>query len=213
MKKFIVIAAAMLLILSVFSACTKSPNYSVISSDGASSNTSTVSSQSPSSATSSSTASSVDTPTHSSEVSSSSVDSFLPKIDTDNAAFNAKFAENVLDSAYEEEIKSAYSTTEWVNISTKYSGLWQKEIDNAYKCLLVAANDTASIKSEQSKWQTETDTKISDLKSKTSEDGGSLVMFNVSNEIMLLYRSRAADLYKQLYAYDPNFSFSVVANG
>jgi uncharacterized protein YecT (DUF1311 family) len=211
MKKIITIAAAILTILSVFSGCSKSPSYSVVSSEDPSSSetSSIVSSQASSSEIDASVSSA---PTHSSETSSPE-DSFLPKIDTENDDFDAKFAENVLDRAYEEEIKSAYTTTDWVMIATKYAEQWQSEIDNAYKCLLVAVDDTASVKADQAKWQAETDAKISELKSQADENGGSLVRFNVSNEIMLLYRSRAAELYEQLYAYDPDFSFSVVANG
>jgi len=147
---------------------------------------------------------------------SSTVDNghtFMPGISTDNSAFLEKFNANSLDSAYEEELETAFSAKQWVEISQKYADFWLKEIDNAYKCLLVEADDTASIKSEQANWLTSCENKKHDIETQAGAEGGSLSSFTAANEIMLLYRERAAALYEQLYAYDPDFSFSFVANG
>lgn len=212
MKKLFTLLIFILILTLLLAGCkgkvntsSASNDYSTIESSLSSDDTGNTVSSDVSSETSSSITSDVssDTDEH----------AFMPSIDSDNAAFLEKFNANSLDSAYEEELETAFSAKEWVQISQKYANFWLSEIDNAYKCLLVEAEDTASIKNEQASWLSSCDDKIHEIESEVTADGGSLARFNAANEIMLLYRERAADLYEQLYAYDKTFSFSFVANG
>ena len=213
MKKIFTLLVFILILTLLFAGCKGKVNtssttdtYSTIESSSSTDDTSsTVSSDASSDVSSAVT----------SDISSGNSDdhSFMPSIDSDNTAFLEKFNSNSLDSAYEEELETAFSAKEWVQISQKYANFWLSEIDNAYKCLLVEADDTASIKDEQAAWLSSCDEKIQQIESEATADGGSLARFNAANEVMLLYRERAAQLYEQLYAYDQTFTFSFVANG
>ena len=142
-------------------------------------------------------------------------ENMLPAISTDDTAFNEKFAQNTLDLAYEEEMMSALSANEWVDICSNYSQLWKNEADNAYKELLAVVPDDryTTLREEQEQWATDVEGQIQDIRSSAQTEGGSLVMFNASSEIMLLYRTRAAELDQELFDYNPDFSFNFAANG
>ena len=210
MKKILYIIAFILILSVLFTGCKGKTN----SSSSLGSDYSTIESSSSQDEISSAVSSDVSSDIIS-DVSSSTDDEhgFMPSIDSDNTEFLKIFNANSLDSAYEEELETAFSAKQWVEISQKYANFWLAEIDNAYKCLLVEADDTAAIKAEQSNWLSSCDDKIHQIESEITADGGSLARFNAANEVMLLYRERAADLYEQLYAYDQNFTFSFVANG
>lgn len=204
MKKIITLLLIICTLAFILCACTQKQNLSPADNSEASSDTqSEVSSEASSEPSSSESSSPVN----------SQGSSFMPEISSDNKAFLSKFASNSLDFAYEEELESAFSASEWVAISKKYSDFWEEEINNAYKCLLVEVDDTASIKNEQINWISFCEDKISEIETNVQAEGGSLARFNAANKIMLIYRERAAALYEDLYEYDPDFSFSFVANG
>lgn len=134
-------------------------------------------------------------------------------ITTDNAEFNRKFAENPVDKAYIKESDKAVSTIDMVNVSEKYAGLWQKEIDHAWseltkKISTDSSGKPAKLKAEQKSWE---DGKTAGLKKISDEAlaaGGSMAQVNEASAVMDFYRSRAAQLYRELYDYDKNYSYA-----
>ncbi|WP_411676399.1 lysozyme inhibitor LprI family protein [Caproicibacter sp.] len=137
-------------------------------------------------------------------------------ITTDNEKFNQKFSENPVDKAYIKESDQAVSTVDMVNVSQKYAGLWQKEIDHAWSELSQemssdSSGKPAELKAEQKKWEDEKDAKLKKIVSDALSGGGSMAEVNAASQEMDFYRSRAAQLYRELYDYDKNYSYAYLA--
>ncbi|WP_312695477.1 lysozyme inhibitor LprI family protein [Caproiciproducens sp.] len=131
-------------------------------------------------------------------------------IETDSKEFNALFKENPIDKKYIAESNKAFSNVEMVQLSNKYAGIWEKEVTSAYnKVVKLASGDALSkIKAEQTAWtngKTEALKKISD---EAQAGGGTMAQVNTASGIMDYYRSRAAQVYRQLYSYDKNYSYA-----
>ena len=131
-------------------------------------------------------------------------------IETDSKEFNALFKENPIDKKYIEESNKAFSNVEMVQLSNKYAGIWEKEVTSVYnKVVKLASGDALSkIKAEQTAWvngKTEAIKKIGD---EAQAGGGTMAQVNTASGIMDYYRSRAAQLYRQLYSYDKNYSYA-----
>ena len=138
------------------------------------------------------------------------------KITTDNAAFNQKFANNPIDKAYIKESNQAVSTVDMVNVSQKYSGLWQKEVDHAWKELLKKAKTDSSgkpakLQAEQKKWEAGKSAALKKINSDAFAAGGSMAEVNEASQVMDFYRNRAAQLYRELYQYEPDYSYAYKA--
>lgn len=128
-------------------------------------------------------------------------------ITTDSEAFNEKFKGNPIDKAYIAESNKAISTVDMVNVSRKYTKVWQNEVDSAWSELQKYKYPEA-LGAEQRKWE---DGKAAALR-KISEDaqsaGGSMAEVNAASQTMDFYRSRAAQLYRELYNYKKDFSYA-----
>jgi hypothetical protein len=138
------------------------------------------------------------------------------KITTDSAAFNQKFADNPLDKAYVKESNQAVSTVDMVNVSQKYAGLWQKEIDHAWKELLEkmktdSSGQPAKLQAEQKKWEAGKSAALKKINSDALAAGGSMAEVNEASQVMDFYRNRAAQLYRELYQYESNYSYAYKA--
>lgn len=131
-------------------------------------------------------------------------------IETSDKNFNVLFAKNPLDTAYVKENDQAVSTVEMIQISEKYSALWKKEVQNAYDSLLKTApvEKQASIKQEQQKWEQNLDAQIEKISTEAQNAGGSLAQLDASSKRMELYRTRAAEVYQELYQYKKELSFA-----
>lgn len=137
-------------------------------------------------------------------------------ITTDNEKFNQKFSENPVDKAYIKESDQAVSTVDMVNVSQKFAGLWQKEIDHAWselsqKMSADSSGKPAELKAEQKKWENEKDAKLKKIVSDALSGGGSMAEVNAASQEMDFYRSRAAQLYRELYDYEKNYSYAYSA--
>ncbi|MFU0832014.1 MAG: LprI domain-containing protein [Oscillospiraceae bacterium] len=135
------------------------------------------------------------------------------EITTDNEEFNKKFAENPIDKAYIKESDEAISTVDMVTVSQKYTELWQQEVEHAWEELsakLSTQTDAKAeeLKAEQEQWENTKDAEIQKITSEALNAGGSLAEVNAISQVMDFYRSRAAQLYRELYDYDKNFSYA-----
>ncbi|MDF1494722.1 lysozyme inhibitor LprI family protein [Caproiciproducens sp. CPB-2] len=131
-------------------------------------------------------------------------------IETDSPEFNALFKKNPIDKQYIAESNKAFSNVEMVNLSNKYAGIWEKEAASAYdKVTKLATGDALSkIKAEQAAWvngKTEALKKISD---EAQAAGGTMAQVNAASATMDYYRSRAAQIYRQLYSFDQNYTYA-----
>lgn len=130
-------------------------------------------------------------------------------IETDDKEFNQKFAKNPMDQAYIKASNNAISSVEMVNVSNDYAMIWASEVTSAYNKLIKLAkgDDLTKVKAEQTKWLDGKTEALKKISSDAQAAGGTMAQVNEAGGIMDFYRSRAAQIYKELYAYDKNFSF------
>lgn len=138
------------------------------------------------------------------------------KITTDSVAFNQKFAANPIDKAYIKESNRAVSTVDMVNVSQKYAGLWQKEIGHAWKELSEkmktdSGGQPAKLQAEQKKWENGKSAALKKISGDALASGGSMAEVNKASQEMDFYRNRAAQLYRELYRYQSNYSYAYKA--
>lgn len=132
----------------------------------------------------------------------------VDRIETGNAAFDQKFAENPIDSAYEQANRSAASTREMVEVANRFAEIWKTETEAAYQKLLEkAGGDKEKFESEQSEWKKTLEEERQKLED-AAAGGGTMVQIEQYNSLRTLYRARANQLYQALYTYDQNFSFT-----
>lgn len=135
------------------------------------------------------------------------------EIQTDDKAFNTKFAANPIDKAYIKENNNAISNIDMVNVSNKYSEVWQKEIASAYAQLKKHMATDSSMKpktlqKEQEDWENGKAAAMKKISEEAQAAGGSMAEVNAASKVMDYYRSRAAQLYKELYGYNKNFTYA-----
>jgi uncharacterized protein YecT (DUF1311 family) len=134
-------------------------------------------------------------------------------IQTDSKYFNAKFKNNPIDKKYITESNNAISSVDMVNVSDKYAKIWQQEIDYAYKELTAKIKSASSskqktLKAEQEKWEKGKEAAIKKISDNAYSTGGSMASVEEASGIMDFYRSRAAQLYRELYDYEKEYSYN-----
>lgn len=136
------------------------------------------------------------------------------EIQTDSEKFNAKFKDNPIDKKYITDSDKAVSTVDMVNVSEKYSDVWQKEITYAYGELEKYMKTDSSKKpetlvAEQKKWEQEKSASLKKISSEAAADGGSMAQVNAASKAMDFYRARAAQIYHELYDYNKDYTYSI----
>lgn len=141
---------------------------------------------------------------------SSSTDQLVFPIQTNDKAFDALFKKNPIDASYIANAGSAYSNAALTKLNQQYASYWQAEIDSAYKKLLETANSTdkATFKTEQEQWVNATPAALKKISKDVLAAGGSAPQVEVSSKIMEYYRTRAAQVFKELYGYDKNYTYA-----
>jgi uncharacterized protein YecT (DUF1311 family) len=131
-------------------------------------------------------------------------------IETDDKEFNKLFKENPIDKVYIQESNKAFSSVEMIQLSDKYADIWSKEVTSAYNKLIKAASgdELAKIKAEQTKWLNGKAEALKKISDKAQAAGGTMAQVDASSGYMDYYRTRAAELYKQLYHYDKNYTYA-----
>lgn len=147
------------------------------------------------------------TPVISADVSSEA--STLPSgVPADDAAFAAKFEENPLDEAYDQQMADAATTLEIYSIANTYSGLWSAEITHAYDELEkhLTDGDLSEIRANKSNWEATRESEIEKLQDSVTGDGSSAQMERAIL-VMEFYRDKAKELYGYLYRADPDYTY------
>lgn len=136
----------------------------------------------------------------------------LIDIESGNAAFDQKFKNNPIDQQYLKEMQNVVSNVDMVTVSEKYTSLWKTEIEQAYKKLQnLAADDKEAYAEEQAQWEKDTPAALEKIYESAGSVGGSLAAVNAASQTMDYYRTRAAQIYAELYTYDPNFTYEFSA--
>jgi Protein of unknown function (DUF1311). len=138
-------------------------------------------------------------------------------VETDDKAFDKKFADNPIDKVYISEAAKAVSNVDMVNVSEKYSTIWQQEITHAYAELTKQMKTDSStkpqqLKAEQAQWENGKGAALKKIGDDAQAEGGSMAQVNEASKVMDFYRGRAAQLYRELYSYDKNYSYAYKAN-
>lgn len=133
-------------------------------------------------------------------------------IQTENEKFNKKFKDNPIDKKYIKEMNDAISNIDMVDVSDKYSEVWQKEIDYAYGELekymkADSSKKPAAYKAEQEKWKQGKESSLKKISSDAISAGGSMAQVDEASAAMDFYRARAAAVYSELYTYNKNYTY------
>ncbi|HHV32182.1 MAG TPA: DUF1311 domain-containing protein [Clostridiales bacterium] len=138
-------------------------------------------------------------------------------VQTDDKEFNEKFAQNPIDKAYIKDSAKAVSTVDMVNVSNKYAVYWQMEIGHAYSELTNHMKTDSSDKpkqliEEQKKWESSKSDALKKISEEEQATGGSMAQVNAASQVMDFYRTRAAQIYRELYEYDKNYTYAYSEN-
>jgi uncharacterized protein YecT (DUF1311 family) len=215
-KRILSVLLAFAAVLSTLAGCGFSKNKAAVSAlesslNSQSSQTAASSQADPSSAPSEPTVSSAASAVEGNQPTESQPGQVIV-IETDDKAFDQLFTANPIDKAYIKESNNAFSSVDMVNVSNKYSGIWQKEIANAYtqltnSMMLDSSKKPEALRTEQNNWVSGTNAALKKISDEELAKGGSMAQVNVASKVMDFYRSRAAQIYKELYAYDKNFKY------
>lgn len=138
------------------------------------------------------------------DVSSSESESSTPVED-----FDEFFSMNMLDVMYTQEMNQAATTMEMARTADSFCQAWQNEITNGYDQLLEAApaSELDTVKADQKSWEDGKDAALQKIADDAAKQGGTLAQVNASIQAKDYYRARAEEIYRQLYQYNPNFTF------
>jgi hypothetical protein len=134
-------------------------------------------------------------------------------IQTDDKGFNEKFAANPIDKKYITESNQAVSNIDMIKVSDKYRDIWKAEVDHAYaeleKSMMAdSSGKPEQYRAEQEKWRSEQKAALQKIADDAQAAGGSMAQVDEASKVMDYYRSRAAQLYRELYGYDKNYSYA-----
>lgn len=134
-------------------------------------------------------------------------------IETDDKEFNKKFAANPIDKKYIAASNQAVSSVDMITVSDQYRDVWKAEVDHAYaeleKHMLTDSGDKpGKYRAEQEKWRSGQKTAMQKISDDAQAAGGSMAQVDIASQVMDYYRSRAAQLYRELYGYDKNYSYA-----
>lgn len=124
---------------------------------------------------------------------------------TDNTDFNTLFAQNALDTSYQTAVADA-TESQMASIAAQYTGYWQAEVENAYAALALATGENYD--EEKESWQSNAQLQTQEIYNAAKSEGGSMAVLAAYTEVMNLYKSKAAQLYEQVYTLTGSFSLA-----
>lgn len=209
MKKMVWLLAVLCAAGLICSGCNKAEDAS---SAASSSTVSSAISQEASSGQNSSAVSGQESSSANSQGGSVSQGEMVKTESTDSEAFNAKFKQNPIDAKYIPEMKKAMSNTAMAAVSSKYAGIWEKEINHALSELedqLDSDSDKkAKVEEEQKEWEAGRAAALKKISDDAQTLGGSMARVEAASKGMDFYRSRAAALYRELYDCEPDYTYA-----
>ena len=137
----------------------------------------------------------------SSEQVSSDVVNSAPAVDHTKA--DQFFAQNVIDSEKENGLNEAASTAAIVKVYEDGIGRWKTAVNDMVN-RIDRLTDTDALK-QQAAWADDAAKQIDEQKKNLTEDSGTAKQLEIAEFTYELYRTRAQELYRQLYRLDPDF--------
>lgn len=134
-------------------------------------------------------------------------------VETDDKGFNEKFAANPIDEKYIAESNKAVSNIDMIGVSDKYRDVWKAEADHAYAelekhMMTDSSGKPAQYRAEQEKWRSDQKAALQKIADDAQAAGGSMARVDEASKVMDYYRSRAAQLYRELYGYDKDYAYA-----
>lgn len=128
--------------------------------------------------------------------------------DGNSQAFEEKFSENPIDTAFENAMNGAGSVTAMINVYGEYTQKWMEEVDNAYEKLKTLSPDNlADIQAEQGRWESGVENEIAQKQDGISQEGNlGNIALEKSKVAYDAYRERAEELYRYIYEAGEDFS-------
>lgn len=126
---------------------------------------------------------------------------------TDNSDFNTLFSQNSLDASYQQAMADATETS-MNNIAAQYIGYWQTEVDNAYNTLLTLTDSPDTFSSRQEEWAANAETQKQEIYDNVEGGGGTMAVLSAHTEVMSVYKTRAAELYEEIYVLSGEFKLA-----
>lgn len=139
----------------------------------------------------------------------SSEESSESQTETPAKSFEEKFAENQLDPAYEEAGMYAVTSKDMADLAVLYAGYWEQEVDMAYDKLMELSDNEPSFIEEQNTWINGRKEAMQQIADQVAGIGGSMRSVESACLKMEYFRTRAMEIYKEIYTYDPDFTFQV----
>ena len=128
-------------------------------------------------------------------------------IETDSPEFDEKFKDNPIDKAYIADSIEAVSNVEMVELCDKYAQIWENEINVGMEKLLALATDDKELyQKQQEDWETGKQESLQRINDQAGE--GSLAAVSAASERMDFYRTRANQVLRELYSYDPDYAYA-----
>lgn len=134
-------------------------------------------------------------------------------VSTDSEAFDKKFRSNPIDMRYASEISTIMATRDIVQLSGRFADCWNKEITHVMAELKTKTESSdaekwSRIQADQKKWEDGKDAAIEEIGKNAQAAGGSVAQVVTSSRVMEYYRARAAQLYRILFDYEPDFGYA-----
>lgn len=145
-----------------------------------------------------------------SEASSAPSDASSESSETSEAegSFEAYFAENPLDEAYDQQMQMVVANTEMISAADTYAGLWDDEVTHGYDLLIQHAegDEKTALEAEKNNWNASKTEKATNEARKISGDG-SMVRVERAMRVKDFYREKAKEVYARVYQITPDFEF------
>ena len=133
------------------------------------------------------------------------------KVFTDDEEFNALFAKNDIDKAYDSELRDIEDIIEMRKVTIRYADTWKAEQEKAYnklyEMLAELPEEQEKLVVSQQMWVEELDETEASFRSEAS-DSGSYGLLAADSAMMNYYKGRAAVLYHQIYLLSGSFDMS-----
>ena len=117
------------------------------------------------------------------------------KIEREPDSFEARFSQNPIDKAYDEEYRQAMSFSMIRQACDTAARRWKAMVEASYNQALAVTTDTgkiAKLKEEQANWEEICENRVQIIREEAPEPNEGLL--TAAREIVLLYRDRATEL-------------------
>lgn len=127
----------------------------------------------------------------------------------DDAAFEAYFAQNPIDAFMDQDARKEGSTADMAAWITDSAAYWALEVPAAYDQLLALTpeGEKAAVEQAKAAYQNAYESDVETLLGEYQPVGGTIDAINRAELVKDYYFAKAKEVYRQIYAYDPQYSY------